>query len=210
MLSLHFPGLPSPAYFPFENLKADTLAFDSYATVPGSQKAAEPSSSTTYGKNNLSWLWSLFAPAKPTVPITVPKFPASPTDLNLASALQYSVSKGLPQLEAFIKAFTAAVYRPAYANWAILAHTGNTDGLNKALITLCNPGEGLLMSEWTYPSAISTSHPIGVKPVPVGMDGQGMSATALREVLRGWDVQARGGMPRCVAPCNSFEIESIG
>lgn len=191
-------------------MKADALAFDSYATSPGSQKGALSIADNTNSKNNLSWLWSFFTTSKPTVPITVPKFPSSPTDLNLASALQYGVSKGLPQLNEFIKAFTAAVYRPAYANWTTLVHTGNTDGLNKALVTLCNPGEGLLMSEWTYPSAISTSHPYGVKPVPVGMDGQGMSAAALREVLSGWDVQARGGMPRCVAPRKSFEIDIIG
>ncbi|KAF5322822.1 hypothetical protein D9619_000291 [Psilocybe cf. subviscida] len=190
-------GLPSPEYFPFESLKADTLAFDSYATAPGSQKAAESASSNrSNSKNNLSWLWNLFAPNKPTVPIGVPKFPSSPTDINLASALQYGVSRGLPQLDAFIKAFTAAVYRPAYANWTTLAHTGNTDGLHKAVETLCNPGEGILMSEWTYPSAIFDAHPYGVNPVPVGMDSQGMSAVALREVLSGWDVQARGGMPR--------------
>lgn len=201
IFNVQFPGLPSPEYFPFENLKADTLAFDSYATAPRSQKtilSASSSANSSNNKNNLSWLWNLFSPGKPAVPITVPKYPSSPTDINLAKALQYGTARGIPQLDTFIKAFTTTVYRPAYANWTTFMHTGNTDGFHMAVLTLCNPGEGILMTEWTYVSALFTAHPYGVRPVPVGMDGQGMSAAALREVLSGWDVEARGGMPRCV------------
>ena len=43
---------------------------------------------------------------------------------------------------------------------------------------------------------MATMKPLGIRPVPVGMDGQGMSAVALDKLLSEWDVEARGGMPR--------------
>jgi aromatic amino acid aminotransferase I len=64
---------------------------------------------------------------------------------------------GLVQLQEVITEFTTKVYQPAYKNFKTLVHTGNTDGWSKAVQTLCNPGEGILVSEWTYPSALSVS-----------------------------------------------------
>jgi aromatic amino acid aminotransferase I / 2-aminoadipate transaminase len=90
------------------------------------------------------------------------------------------------------------VYDPAYDNYSILVHAGNTDGWSKVVQTLCNPGEGILTEEWTYPSALATARPVGVTAVSVEMDGEGMRADSLRKVLSGWDEEARGGMKRCV------------
>jgi aromatic amino acid aminotransferase I len=64
------------------------------------------------------------------------------------------------------------------------------------LSTLCNPGEGYFTEEFTYPSAPATSVPLGVKPVAVKLDAQGMRADDLRKVIEEWDVDARGGMKR--------------
>lgn len=63
-------------------------------------------------------------------------------------------------------------------------------------MTFCNPGDGILASEWTYPSAMASALPFGVTPVAIAMDGQGMRSDDLRKVLSEWDVEARGGMPR--------------
>lgn len=65
----------------------------------------------------------------------------------------------------------------------------------KCVQTFCNPGDGVLVSEWTYPSAIASMAPYNVKPVAVPMDGQGMSSAGLRKVLSEWDESATG-MPR--------------
>ncbi|KAF8974320.1 pyridoxal phosphate-dependent transferase [Flammula alnicola] len=178
-------GLPHPSYFPFDNVKADALVFDSFSA------SAAPQS-----KGTLSWIWNLFSSSKDsTIPISIPKYPENPEDVNLAVALQYGLAKGLPQLQKVIQEFTSNVYRPAYTNFTTLLHDGNTDGWNKAIMTLCNPGEGILTSEWTYPSAIASMKPFGINPVPVPMDGEGMSSLGLREVLSGWEEQTRG-MPR--------------
>jgi len=65
----------------------------------------------------------------------------------------------------------------------------------KVVLTLCNPGEGILASAWTYPSAMASMLPHGISPVPVPIDGQGMRSDSLRVILAGWDEVARG-MPR--------------
>ncbi|TRM68096.1 pyridoxal phosphate-dependent transferase [Schizophyllum amplum] len=179
-------GLPSPQYFPFHSLGAEVLVEDQFPLNPSSH----PSS--------LSWFWKLFGskPAERTTSVSVPKFADKTGDIDLATALQYSMAKGLQPLQDFIKKFVENVYQPAYGNYVTLIHAGNTDGVNKSIMTLCNPGDGVLMSEWTYPSTMATIKPLGVDVVPVGMDGQGMSAIALEQLLAEWDVEAHGGMAR--------------
>lgn len=63
---------------------------------------------------------------------------------------------------------------------------------HRALTTLCNKGEAILASEWTYPSAMIGIIPFGIDVVPVAIDGQGMRADSLRSLLRDWDELARG------------------
>ena len=140
----------------------------------------------------LSWFWNFFGPKQKTISINIPKYPTTPDQINLAVALQYGQAIGLPQLQVFIKNFAQHVYAPAYSDWTTLIHTGNTDGLTRALLTLLNPGELLLTEEWTYPSAMASAEPIGCQAYPVGMDGEGMRSDDLRKILSEWDEQARG------------------
>lgn len=177
-------GLPSPEYFPFESVGADILAANSYLQ-----------SSTSKGP--LSWIWDIFSSKPSSIPISVPKYPENPEDVNLATALQYGLAKGIPQLLDVVTELTTKVYQPAYANFVTLLHAGNTDGWLKIVTTLCNPGEGVLCSEWTYPSALATMTPYGIRSVPVKMDDQGMSSASLREILSQWNEEARG-MPRYI------------
>ena len=62
-----------------------------------------------------------------TTPFTVRKYPESPGSINLAEALQYETGQGTIQLREITKTFTERVYQPAYEDWEILIHTGNTD-----------------------------------------------------------------------------------
>ncbi|KAL4255461.1 Class-I pyridoxal-phosphate-dependent aminotransferase-like protein, partial [Pleurotus pulmonarius] len=177
-------GLPSPAYFPFSELSAEGLVPDSF-----------PLSPTTSSPSAFSWLFKLFQTSKTqerTTHLSIPKYPAGPDDLNLAVSLQYGLAKGLPQLQKILDEFVVKVYKPAYADSVTLVHAGNTDGWYKCVQTFCNPGDGVLVSEWTYPSAIASMAPYNVKPVAVPMDGQGMSSIGLRKVLSEWDESASG------------------
>ncbi|KIY42913.1 PLP-dependent transferase [Fistulina hepatica ATCC 64428] len=179
-------GTPNPMYFPFHTLSAEVLEKDAYPLELPAQSSS------------FSWFWRLFGSksAERTTSFTIPKYPLKPDDINLAVSLQYSLATGMPQLSKVIREFTEKVYRPAYSNFQTLVHTGNTDGWGKCVFTLCNPGDGVLCSEWTYPSAMAGLRPYGVTPVPVGMDSQGMSSIDLRRVLFEWDPAANGGMAR--------------
>ena len=78
-----------------------------------------------------------------------------PSSLLLYRSSQTGQATGIPDLQRFFKEFTSKVYQPGYKNFATLVHAGNTDGWGKAVSTFCNPGEGVLTEEWTYPSAMA-------------------------------------------------------
>lgn len=65
------------------------------------------------------------------------------------------MASGAPQLQEFLMEFTRRVYQPGYKNFTTLVHAGNTDGWSKAVMTLCNSGEGVITSEWTFPTAMA-------------------------------------------------------
>ncbi|KAL4255497.1 Class-I pyridoxal-phosphate-dependent aminotransferase-like protein [Pleurotus pulmonarius] len=180
-------GFPSPAYFPFSELSAEGLIPDSF-----------PLSPTSSSTSAFSWLLKFFQGSKiseKTTHLTIPKYPAGPNDLNLAASLQYGMAKGAPQLQKILDELVYKVYKPAYKDSVILVHAGNTDAWFKCVQTFCNPGDGVLVSEWTYPSAVATMVPYNIKPVAVPMDGLGMSSVGLRKILEKWD-ESTSGMPR--------------
>lgn len=108
-------GTPHPNYFPFAAVHADGLPTDSFAV--DSSRAS-----------SLSWLWNMFGTKeKKTIPITVPKYPTNPNDINLAVALQYDNGAGMEQVTKILEQFMANVYKPGYADWQVLCHVGNTD-----------------------------------------------------------------------------------
>ncbi|KAI0310919.1 PLP-dependent transferase [Amylostereum chailletii] len=178
-------GLPHEAYFPFHTIGADILAADAFPlTAPRTESSP------------LAWLWRLFGASKErTTYVSVQKSAKAGDDgLNLATALQYGPATGLASTQRWTHAFSARVFRPAREDFATLVHTGNTDGWGRIARVLCDPGDTILAEEWTYPSALASAAPINVRVQPVAMDGQGMRADALREVLEGWD-ERRGRRP---------------
>jgi aromatic amino acid aminotransferase I / 2-aminoadipate transaminase len=173
--------MPHPSVFPFADISANILLQDSFSTVPPSV----PSSSS------FSWLWRLFGSGSSdpkTSQIAIPKAPSEGDDgINLATALQYGPAVGMAALQKFIYNFSASVYKPARPDFATLVHSGNTDGWARIARLLCNSGDTINTEEWTYPSAIATTAPYAVKVLPIDMDGIGMRADSLRELLANWD-----------------------
>jgi aromatic amino acid aminotransferase I / 2-aminoadipate transaminase len=125
-------GLPSPDYFPFTSISADTLPVDAFPLiVPHSTSA--PSSSP------FSWLWRLFGASKDdTTRVEIPHKPR-PGDggLNLTTALQYGPATGLERTRTFIREFTDRIHSPAYDDWATIVDTGNTDGCALLCCAFC-------------------------------------------------------------------------
>lgn len=63
---------------------------------------------------------------------------------------------------------------------------------------LLDPGDFVLVEEFTYPSALEAMHPLQVQTIGVKMDREGMLDTALEDILSGWDNSwhARGKRPK--------------
>ncbi|KAF5364252.1 hypothetical protein D9756_000658 [Leucocoprinus leucothites] len=175
-------GLPHPDLFPFEEISANVYSPDIFP-LRSSKKSSFP-----------SWIVNLFSRkgSNGWAKLKIRKYPKDPGELNLAQLLQYGLSSGLPDLQKLLEEFVERVYRPAYGNWKILIHTGNTDGWVRAAMTLCDPGDAFLTSEWTYPSAVAAASPLGLRAVPVPMDGEGMRSDALFTLLATWDKGVRG------------------
>ncbi|KII84829.1 hypothetical protein PLICRDRAFT_167201 [Plicaturopsis crispa FD-325 SS-3] len=158
-------GLPHPSLFPFESLHTRAYAPDSNL-APGETKHG-------------------------VVDIHIPQTSASTS--NIAIALQYGPGTGCsPNLVSFLREFTARVMQPAYADYEILIHSGNTDGWNKIVNLLCEFGDYILVEAHTYPSAQALWAPMGCKGAPIAMDGDGLLVEDLRRVLANWETDHPG------------------
>ena len=159
---------------------------------------------TVDSPSTLSSLWNALTKVK-TTRIEVKKYEKNPdmTTIQLSTALQYSQATGLLPLQSFIHTFVDQFYRPAYSNFETLLCAGSTAAFQVICTTLAESGDGLLCEEFTYPSALATAWPSGIKPVSCPIDGGGLVPEGLEAVLSNWDVEARGGMRRSVF-CFSF------
>ena len=182
-------GVPHPSLFPYETIKANVLAPTQFPVGPASDDHL----------GLISRLWAMFS-GKPTkAQMSIPKY-ANPDDgpnaIQLSTALQYSMVAGLPAFLDFVRNFTLQVFQPAYSDFRVLANTGNTDGWTKASTILCQPGELILTEVWTYPGALLSAWPSGVRPFPVPTDSLGMIPSELERVLGGWKEDEHDGKRR--------------
>ncbi|KIK59151.1 hypothetical protein GYMLUDRAFT_44904 [Collybiopsis luxurians FD-317 M1] len=178
-------GVPSPVYFPWTSVSGEILVPDSFPLKVEDEKSS------------LSWLWKL--DKERTASFTVHKYPQHPGDINMGTALQYGPATGLPQLQDILREFVGKVFQPAYGNWTTLMHAGNVDGWGKVVQTIVNPGEAIICSEWTYPSALASARPYNMKFIPITSDSEGIDSTLLRKTLAEWDEKSRGmRRPRCM------------
>lgn len=106
--------------------------------------------------------------------------------------MSIGLARAVPQLQDFLEDYSTRFFDPAYADFAVLIHGGNTDGWNRVVSTLINKGDGVLVEEWTYPNALSGSLPLGANIVGIPMDSRGMRPDALEEVLASWNEEERG------------------
>lgn len=85
------------------------------------------------------------------------------------------------------------IHNPPYRDWACTLSAGSTSSLSMVYRMFLERGDCVLSEEYTFATAIETSHPLGCRFVGVPMDDQGMIADALDELLDGWDPAAHAG-----------------
>ncbi|KAG0075206.1 hypothetical protein BGZ93_007099 [Podila epicladia] len=167
-------GLPHPSTFPFYSLTAEIKGMgpeESPVTtpVPVDLTKSQEQQKTVRGEV-----------------VTVPHGPQANKVESLSSSLQYGIGTGIKALREFCKEHVATMHAPKYQDWDVVLSAGNTDAFAKAISMICNRGDFIFVEEWTYPTALETLEPLGIGHVPVKMDGEGMSAVALKELLDNW------------------------
>lgn len=73
---------------------------------------------------------------------------------------------------------------------------GSTSALDQAYRMLATRGEYLLTEEYSFPSAVETAAPLGVKCVGIKMDAEGLLPSHMDSILTTWDSSTRGGAPK--------------
>lgn len=85
------------------------------------------------------------------------------------------------------------IHNPPYRDWACTLSVGSTSSLSMVYRMFLERGDYVLAEEYTFATAVESSHPLGCRLVGVPMDDQGIVAEALDELLDGWDPAARAG-----------------
>ncbi|GMG23607.1 unnamed protein product [Ambrosiozyma monospora] len=156
-------GLPMSDYFPWDKVLA-------YSPEPpfADGIAAKP----TEGKAVISELH---------------KHKIEEFDVPLARSLQYGHTEGQPELLKFVKEHTALIHKIPNEEWDVVLSVGNTQAWDATLRTFCDPGDSILVEEYSFPSALETASPFQVDYVPVPMDNGGIIPEKLEELFENWD-----------------------
>ncbi|KAJ2511100.1 hypothetical protein H4217_007550 [Coemansia sp. RSA 1939] len=152
-------GLPHPDTFPFVSI-GSTVA-EAGVSVTDSSAAAKAISVSS---------------KQPTAKIE-----------GLERFLQYGNGRGVPSYTRFVQEHTERVHSPLYEDWDVVVSAGNTDAFTKAIALFYQSGDTLIVDEWTYPAAIETVRPMGIRLAPVKMDSEGMVPSELDHLCTTWD-----------------------
>jgi aromatic amino acid aminotransferase I len=169
-------GLPSPSYFPVDKLSL--------------QLAIPPSFSEEDG-----------------VTVSMGKFDMTEKDgkeYDLSVALNYGQAQGSAQMLRWITEHAEIINNPKYHDWGCSASSGSTGAFEIAARMFCNvsdPKNGreaerdkILVEEYSFSTAVETLEALGVTPVSVKMDSEGIVPKDLERIMSGWDAR-RGRKP---------------
>ncbi|KAF2723299.1 PLP-dependent transferase [Polychaeton citri CBS 116435] len=161
-------GLPSSEYFPFGEVDFKLPTIGKYSE----EDVRKHGVTVRSGKHDIAEDISAF---------------------DISTAFNYGQGHGAAQLLRWIVEHTEIVHDPPYKDWYCTMSIGSTSALDMALRMFAKPGMWMLSEHYTFPSAVETAAPMGVKTAAVGMDESGMRADALDDVLSNWDEAVRGG-----------------
>lgn len=158
-------GLPSSEYFPFEELKVRV-------PEPGSFDSKSEYAMLSAGKHDLR---------------------DGTSDFDIATAFNYGQGFGSAQFLRWIIEHTEIIHSPPIQDWSCTMTIGSTSAIDMSLRMFCKRGDWILSEEFTFPTAVESAAPMGVKVAGVGVDAGGLRADALDNVLTNWDETVRGG-----------------
>ncbi|KAH6912754.1 kynurenine/alpha-aminoadipate aminotransferase [Coprinopsis sp. MPI-PUGE-AT-0042] len=119
-------------------------------------------------------------------------------DAELSAALQYGMTAGHSELVSWMTEMMQTVHKRANSReegWRVSLGAGSQDLLYKAFNALLNPGDTILVEGPTYPTIMPILDSMGVQYSIVDADEDGISTSALAQVLANWD-SSQGPFPK--------------
>lgn len=155
-------GLPLPEFFPFDNLRTDTL----------SPPFAEGNNAPITAQNRSE--------------VSAQKNKDTDDSIPLGVSLQYGNSAGNAKLLKYMVDHTKIVHNVAYEDWDVIMTVGNSHGWDSVLRTFTNRGDAILAEEFTFASAAECAHGLGLSVVPAKVDLYGLIPEELEKQLDNW------------------------
>ncbi|ODV83063.1 hypothetical protein CANARDRAFT_177976 [[Candida] arabinofermentans NRRL YB-2248] len=126
---------------------------------------------------------------------SIPQVSDSPNDeIDIKNGLQYSEVNGLKPLLEFTKEFTKKVHTPGYQAWETTLTCGGANGIDKAFDAFLNPGDTVLIEEFTFTPMIGSINNLKATPIPIKLSFSSESKSLsyvdeLRTMLEEWETR---------------------
>ncbi|CAG9568770.1 unnamed protein product [Danaus chrysippus] len=103
-------------------------------------------------------------------------------EAELAPALQYVPSQGLPALLKELREFQRVLHRPP-SPYDVLVTNGGQHGIYQCVDMLVDPGDVIITTEYSYTGAFTALRPYDPEILAIREDDQGLNAEALDSIL---------------------------
>ncbi|KAM0793356.1 hypothetical protein ACM66B_000811 [Microbotryomycetes sp. NB124-2] len=109
---------------------------------------------------------------------------------QLSEGLQYGPTPGLSGLVKWLEQLQERKHnRQKDKTWRVSVGSGSQDLLNKAMCSLVDPGDTILMESPCYPGTLGLLTPLDANLVEVPTDNNGLNVDALEEILDSWSTK---------------------
>ncbi|XP_032522047.2 kynurenine/alpha-aminoadipate aminotransferase, mitochondrial-like [Danaus plexippus] len=111
-------------------------------------------------------------------------------EAELAPALQYVPSQGLPALLNELREFQRVLHRPS-SPYDVLVTNGGQHGIYQCVELLVDPGDVVITTEYSYTGAFSALRPYEPEIIAIREDEQGLNAEILDSILHERDTRGQ-------------------
>lgn len=187
-------GMPNAGFFPIELLQVNVVdyPFQKSLLLPLGNISLENLNSSGSGVEDS--LKRLTTTGESKNHVIIPKKSQDLRVIDLSRGLQYSEVEGIPQLLQFTRDLIKKAHPPKYDDWTTILSNGAGDGLNKAADAFLDPGDIILIEEFTFTPFLQNINNAGAIPVPLRLDldsspgkSNGLDIDYLINLLENWD-----------------------
>ncbi len=123
-------------------------------------------------------------PAPESFPIeAMSKISAEIFATEATSALQYGITEGYPALREAVRAHISKKFHAATENDMVIITSGGQQGIELTCKVLCNEGDAVICENPSFIGALNAFRSLGVTPVGVELESDGISLSGLRHAL---------------------------